>query len=1311
VPRLALSLLGSFQADLGGRPITTFESAKARALLAYLAVESERPHTREKLAGLLWPDSTEAAARASLSQALSNLRSALSDRDTHRPILLSTSGAIQFNREGDASVDVQSFIRLLGYGEPSRVGVADLEQAVSLYRGTFLEGFSLPGCAEFEEWLRLEQEHLRRLACQAVAQLAGSYEEEGDFECALTSTWRLLELDPLREGAHRQAMRLLARLGRRAAAIAQYQACCRLLAAELGAEPSTETLRLYEQVCAKQIAVRPGRLTEAGTRLDLPGFVTGPMPQTVRPVFVGRERDLAWLDGLLERALSGRGQVGFVAGGPGRGKTALVQAFARSALDAHPDLLVAMGQCNPYAGVGDPYLPFRGALAMLTGDSEAAWAAFTLSAEQARRMWDALPEVVPVLTRWGSDLVGTLVSGRHLLARACAVADAGERSMSWLSQLERLADPHARPPGGAQQSHLFEQYANVLLNLSVQHPLLLIVDDLQWADRASIGLLFHLARRIDAGRILLLGAYRPSELAAGRDGQRHPLEPALAEIRIRFGDAWLDLADSDEREGRRFVGRFLDSEPNALDERFRQALFDRTHGHALFTIELLRAMQQRGDLVKDQTGRWAEGGRLEWDQLPVRVEAVIEGRIGRLSEDLRETLLVASVEGEEFTAQVVARVRELRERLLLRALTQELVKRHRLVREEGEDRVGHRLLSRYRFAHALFQHYLYNSLGAGERRLLHAEVAGALEDLFEDRRDEIAVQLAFHYCQAGAEEKAVPYLIQAGHQAQSGFAHAEAIQHYTQALEILDEEDPRYFDLLAARAAVYDISAQRVEQKADVEAMLALAQELGDEVRRCDGLLALFDYYLQTEHYKALDPIQEALEIAEGLGDTVRQAQAIRRLGSLSVEQDDYQSGQALLERAMELFDQADLSAEVARCLHILSLALSNLGRTEAAMQAAEKSVALSHRAGDRRQEATGLRRLAIAYGPQPRSQTSYEEALLYVERALALHRELGDRGAECSALNVLGITRALHGDDAAAAERDFHLSLEIAESIDFSVGMSFAISNLGYDCHFQRGEFQDYLMFLEESIVRAMAREDEWLVGSLLRLKGVTLATFGQYQAARSALERSLGVIDRVGSGSDEARVRCDLAAVYTCLADYARARQELRLAAAIARKTGDGRLLHEILFGEALIALREDNLETMQAGLERVKEGLAAASERERDNLRTGYCIGARLHLALGDIEQAEECSQRAVDLVEEPINRWNPEEVWLTHSRVLRARGHEAEADGYLRRAYDRVMLVVSKTTDPELKQSWLENVPDHREIVAEWEARWGQDFALT
>ena len=165
--RLTLSLLGSFQATLDDQLVTAFESDKARALLAYLAVESDRPHTREKLAGLLWPESSESAARASLSQALTNLRDALSDRQAAPPSLLASRQSIQFNRDSDAFVDVNAFVDLSG-----RRDIGGLEQAASLYHGRFLEGFSLPGCPEFEDWLLLEQEHLHRLACETVARLA-----------------------------------------------------------------------------------------------------------------------------------------------------------------------------------------------------------------------------------------------------------------------------------------------------------------------------------------------------------------------------------------------------------------------------------------------------------------------------------------------------------------------------------------------------------------------------------------------------------------------------------------------------------------------------------------------------------------------------------------------------------------------------------------------------------------------------------------------------------------------------------------------------------------------------------------------------------------------------------------------------------------------------------------------------------------------------------------------------------------------------------------------------------------------------------
>ena len=225
-----------------------------------------------------------------------------------------------------------------------------------------------------------------------------------------------------------------------------------------------------------------------------------------------------------------------------------------------------------------------------------------------------------------------------------------------------------------EQSHLFQQFTNVLVALSQIKSLILLLDDMQWADTASIDLLFHLGRRLEGSRILFVCAYRPEEVALGRGG-RHPLEKVLAEFKRRSGDVWLDLAAVRDQEERRFIDALVESEPNALDEGFRRALYEHTGGHPLFTVELLRAMQERGDLVQNAEGFWIEGPALDWETLPARVEGVIEERVGRLEEELREILSVASVEGEEFTAQVVARVQDLGERKLLRHLTRELAHR------------------------------------------------------------------------------------------------------------------------------------------------------------------------------------------------------------------------------------------------------------------------------------------------------------------------------------------------------------------------------------------------------------------------------------------------------------------------------------------------------------------------------------------------------------------------------------------------------------------------------------------------------------
>jgi ABC-type oligopeptide transport system substrate-binding subunit len=500
-------------------------------------------------------------------------------------------------------------------------------------------------------------------------------------------------------------------------------------------------------------------------------------PGAAAPI-VAREPELAKLDRALAEVLTNQGRVVFVTGEAGSGKTVLVHEFAQRAQAASAELLVVTGNCNAHTGLGDPYLPWRDMLGLLSGGIEAAWTRGLITRENAARLWALLPVSTQAVLDLGPALIDTFIPAGILTMRAVR---AGEDGSTRADRAERRSESRSeiRDTSASAQVNLFEQFTNVLQAVATEKPLLLVIDDAQWADVASINLMFHLGRRLEGSRILLLVTYRPEDVALGRNGHRHPLEPVTNEFERIYGNIQVDL---DRAMSRRFVEAYLDIQANQLGSIFRTALYGQTQGHPLFTVELVREMRQRGDIVRDEQGRWVEGAELNWQTLPARVEAVIKERLGRLEPGLREMLTIASVEGETFTAQVVARVQSVPERQILRHLSQELAGRHHLVREQGEDPSGSRILSGYRFTHALFQQYLYNGLGSGERRLLHAEIAQALEELYQDRLEAVTVHLARHYAEAGQDEKAVDYLRQAGDRARGLYAHQEATNYYRQAL-------------------------------------------------------------------------------------------------------------------------------------------------------------------------------------------------------------------------------------------------------------------------------------------------------------------------------------------------------------------------------------------------------------------------------------------------------------------------------------------------------------------------------------------------
>ncbi|MFQ5593142.1 MAG: tetratricopeptide repeat protein, partial [Anaerolineae bacterium] len=665
----------------------------------------------------------------------------------------------------------------------------------------------------------------------------------------------------------------------------------------------------------------------------------------------------------------------------------------------HENLLVAVGQGDAQTGAGDPYLPFREVLGMLTGDVEGKLAQGAITQENAGRLRDFLRISGQALVEYGPDLIDIFMPGAGLATRAGTFL-AGKAG--WLDRLEEMTEQKTASQdtalrqaqdSGLDQSRIFEQYTNVLKALAAERPLIVVVDDLQWADAASINVLFRLGRQIEDSRILLVGTYRPADVALGRDGQQHPLEDVISEFKRYFGDIWIPLAQADEAQGRQFVDALLDAEPNRLDEDFRQALFRHTRGHPLFTTELLRDMRERGDLVHDEQGRWIAGPALDWETLPARVEGVIEKRIGRLADELREALIVASVEGEDFTAQVIAGVQETNERQLVRRLTQELDKQHRLVLEQGVERVGRRRLSLYRFRHNLFQRYLYNNLGESERAFLHEDVGTVLEELYGGQTDEIAVQLARHFVEAGLDDKALGYLIQAGDAAYRQYANTEAVAHYTRALEIGrpgEASSEQLIHLYRNRGRALELDDHFEPALSNYQEMEALARQRGDRDMALAALLA------QT---------------------TIR---------TISTPVHDPEQARTLAEQALTLARElGDLAAEAKALWNLTLVYLHSVGDPHQAVAYGEKSLAIARELNLREQMAFTLNDLVYAYvraGQLAQAQAAQQEAI-------RLWRELGNLPMLADSLNYSWNLAYLRGDlrgALAATEEGYQVSQSV---------------------------------------------------------------------------------------------------------------------------------------------------------------------------------------------------------------------------------------------------------------------------------------------
>jgi predicted ATPase/DNA-binding SARP family transcriptional activator len=1147
---LKLWLLGPLRIEVETGPVE-IQRRKAVALLVYLAVTGES-QLRDSLATLFWPENDQSDARTALRRDLSALNKALG-----RTWLEIGREQVGLERKPGLWLDVKEFQSLLAAcrthghptGEVCPACLPFLGEAVELYRADFLTGFTLPDCPEFDEWQFFQAESLRREFASALERLARGYgvQREAERELAIAYARRWLALDALHEPAHQQLMQLYAWAGQQALALRQYQECVRLLDEELGVTPSVETTQLFETIKARRISPPPSLAVASPSSkayiapdLPRPAFLSPQETEPIDikfPVFVAREAELARLGSFLDMALAGRGQVVFVIGEAGRGKTVLVQEFTRQAQARQADLIVASGNCNAYTGLGDPYLPFREILGVLTGDVEGRWAAGAMSQAQAQRLWAFTPHSVQALVNNGPDLIDTFIPGSALLARATAVASS---DTAWLALLKELTARHAavQSPANVPQSDLFEQFAKVTQAAARRQPLLLVVDDLQWADSGSINLLFHLGRRLEGSRVLIIGVYRPAEVALGREGQRHPLVALVNEFQRQFGDILIDLGQA---EGRQFVNAFLETEPNRLGPDFIEALYHHTGGHALFTVEMVRGMQERGDLARDEQGRWIKGPALNWEILPARVEGVIGERVGRLPTRLQEALKIASIEGELFRAEVVARVQAVDERTMIRQLSGELDQQHRLVNGQGSQRLssGEQRLSPYRFRHILFQRYLYHSLAEAERVYLHEAVGYELERLYGEHAETVAGELARHFEAAGLTAKAVHYLHQAGSRAVSLSANEEALGHFKRGLVLLETLpetlERNQQELMLQIASFAPLAAVQGYGAADLGKTYARAQELCEKVGEPEQLFivlyGLWGYSLVRMDLQMTGELaQRCLALAQNSQNRALLLEGHRMVGETAFYRGDFALGRPHLEQSYSLYDPQLHHAHVSvygqdpkvALLSNGSLNLWCLGYPDQALKWSQAALTLSQEWPHPFSQAFALRAASILHLFRREGQTAQARA----EAAIALSREQGFVMWLAMANITRGWTRVEQGEiEEGIVQMRENISAYRAMGMEIDTPYILTLLAKAYG---QSGQTSAALDLLAEAIAAVEKTVGHYWEAELHRLKGELLLQAEAKAEAEQYFWQAIEVTRRQAGKSLELRAVMSLSRLW---------------------------------------------------------------------------------------------------------------------------------------------------------------------------------------
>ncbi len=852
---LRFFLLGPAQFTQADQPVE-LNAAKAVGLLAYLAITGT-PQTRDHLADLLWPESLPDAARKNLRNTLWTIRKVLGN------------DVLQADAERVALSDMiwvdahtfQSSVQSVPAATAWDAG--ELETAIELYRGPLLDGLTLSETPDFEIWLATERERFGQLYLRALDALAAAHRANANWRGVIAVAQRALAYDNLQESMYRTLMEAHARLGERPEALRQYDLLRTTLARELGVEPLPETETLREAILGGNLrsieSPMPAAPTHARRMAEPDRHASSP--------FIGRQAERAALDQELELATRGQARGVLITGEIGIGKSRLWQEWSAA---LPPGSTVLETRCLDTTQ-SLPLAPLIGLF------------------RRRACLEKLLVSPSPVSPIWLTELARLLPEIRQ----------------HWPA----LPAPPVLPPE-EERPRLFEAFTQTLRALEGQ-PLILFIDDLHWADHATLDWLIYLVDRMRDEPLLLVSAYRPTDTTAqlnhlvanwGEEGaaRQLPLDRLTFEETIQLIEALGGDA--------------------ALAEQLRA----KSAGNPYFLIELSRA---------------APGST------PPGLVELVRTRLSQLPGTAHQVVQTAAVLEADFDFGTLRRTSGRGEEEILDGLDALL--------DAGVfiEREGH-----YEFAHPLVALIVRDDMSTARRSFLHRRAAEALEATYAGRLALVAGQLARHYAQAGRPTKSAHYAELAAERALELSAPAEAVAFYRQAFSL----EPTLTRQMGLGRALY-IQGDLEGARNTFCEVLAKVESQGDGPGAVHACLALAETYLPSgQGDKVIQWAERALPSLDPKRDPEADARVHHLLGAGGL-----MSGRALAEaevhliKAINLATENDLPEIAARSRFELGNLLAQRGDLTHALGAFEETIALSRGAGERLLEILGHNNLA----------------------------------------------------------------------------------------------------------------------------------------------------------------------------------------------------------------------------------------------------------------------------------------------------------------------------------------------------------------